>query len=340
MALRHIVAVAACSLLALFALDAVAFRTGWYSELVSPESYAGRFRTAVRNAAKLRPAPEKTVLVLGDSAMGEGFSARVADQAAARRARFVNGAIPAASLRTWYYLLREIDPRRDRFSVVVLPVEGYDDEDGPWDRDDNTNDLRIVAPALRLGDIVEFTRSFRKWGPRWQAFRESAFKGLVYRNDLRDFLSHPQTRMAQVEASDAHASEWTYGYEGSGRIFDPASKEIQAMIRRLPSPQTGIYKQYRAYWLDKLIAPYAGTGTRFLIVRAPRNPLPIARYPRPDPHSSIRSIAARVNVTVADERLFDDLEHPQYFFDTLHMNGAGRRKFSSRLAEMVVERLL
>ena len=337
-ALRQILTLAAGSLAALFLLDAAAFRTGWYDNLVAPDSYAGRFRAAVRTAAGAPSTRAKLVLVLGDSAMGEGFSARIADQTAARRVRFVNGSVPAASLRTWFYLLREADPQRDKFSVIVLPVEGYDDEDGPLDRDDNTNDLRIVIPALRLADTPGFVRSFRKWPARWQALREATFKGLVYRNDVRDLLTHPRARLAQAEAHDVHGPEWSYGYEGNPRTFDPAAKEIQAMIDRSPSPQTGIYKRYRTYWLDRLIAPYAGSGTRFLIVRAPRNPVPIARYPQPDPHNSIRTITARHKVSVADEHLFDDLEQPQYFFDALHMNAAGRRQFSARLASLVLER--
>ena len=271
--------------------------------------------------------------------MGEGFSARIADRSAGPGVRFLNGSIPGASVRAWYYLLREVDPQRNAFSAIVLPVEGYDDEDGPWDRDDNVNDVRIVESALRIGDVVEFTRSFRKWDARWQAFREAMLKGLVYRNDLRDFLAHTEARLTRVEASNAHAADWSYDYAGRNQEFDSANQEIQAMIRRPPSPQTGIYKRYRTYWLGKLMAPYAGNATRFLIVRAPRNPLPIARYPRYDAQSSIRSMASRRNVVVADEHLFDDLEQPRYFFDPLHMNSVGRQAFSSRLAALVLQRL-
>jgi hypothetical protein len=337
-ALKQIGAVAGCSLFALFLIDSAAFRTGLYSKMVAPASYSGRFRAAIQGAAKVSPAGAKLVLVVGDSAMGEGFSARIADQTAGHRVRFVTGAVPAASIRTWFYLLRELDPQRNRFSVIVLPVEGYDDEDGPWDRDDNTNDMRLVVSALHIGDVVEFTRSFRKWDARWLAFRDVMLKGMVYRNDLRDFFSHPQQRLTEVQASEAHGSEWTYGYGGRNQDFDPASHEIQTMIHRPPSPQTGIYKEYRTYWLDKLVAPYARKGTKFLIVRAPRNPVPIARYARHDPRSSIRSLASRRNVVVADEHIFADLEQIPYFFDALHMNSAGRRLFSSRLAALVVER--
>lgn len=269
--------------------------------------------------------------------MGEGFSARLADQSAAQRVRFVSGSIPGASVRTWYYLLREIDSQRDAFSVIVLPVEGYDDEDGPWDRDDNLNDARIVESALRMSDVVAFTWSFRRWDARWQAFREAMLKGMIYRNDVRDFLAHPEARVARVKASYAHVFEWSYDYNGRSEEFDPANQEIQSMINRSRSPQTGVYKHYRSYWLGKLMTPYTGRGTRFLIIRAPRNPLPIARYARYDPQSSIRSLVSRPNAIVADEHLFDDLEQPRYFYDPLHMNSAGRRAFSTRLADLVLQ---
>ena len=303
--------------------------------MVAPDSYAGRFQAAVQVAATVRPLQAKPVLILGDSTMGEGFSARIADQTAGGRVRFVNGSIPGASLRTWYYLLREVDPERSAFSVIVLPVDAYDDEDGPWDRDDNANDVRIVVPALRISDVAEWTRSFRKWDARWRAFCEAMLKGLVYRQDLRDLLSHPGERLARVDESSANIARWAYDYDGRNQEFNPADREIQAMIHRQPSPQTGVYKAYRTYWLGKLMAPY-GHGTRFLIVRAPRNPLPIARYARYDSQSSIRTAKSRANVVVADEDLFDDLERPNYFCDALHMNSAGRRLFSSRLASLVL----
>jgi len=36
---------------------------------------------------------------------------------------------------------------------------------------------------------------------------------------------------------------------------------------------------------------------------------------------------------------FADLEQPRYFFDSLHMNRAGRERFSPRLAQFVAAAL-
>ncbi|HWB96761.1 MAG TPA: hypothetical protein VG672_08670, partial [Bryobacteraceae bacterium] len=103
-----------------------------------------------------------------------------------------------------------------------------------------------------------------------------------------------------------------------------------------PSPQTGHYRQFRSYWLGRLLEPYLSGGTRFLIVRVPRNPWPIAHYARFDPHSSIRSLASRRHVVVADETLFQSLEKPAYFFDAFHLNRAGREAFTAGLAEFIL----
>lgn len=270
--------------------------------------------------------------------MEEGFSEQIGDKVAAGRVRFVNAAIAGSSLRSWFYVLRELDPGRNAYSVIVVPLEDYNDEDGPWDRDDDVIDLRVTASALRLTDIAGFTRSFRDWGARGQALQGAVLKGFIYRDDLRDFLRHPAGRVSTVRLNDEHAAEWIYGYTGRSQVFNERDPVFQGLSHRPASPQTGRYKRYRAYWLDRLMAPYAANGTRFLLFRVPRNPLPIARYGRYEPLSSVRALASRPAVVVADEGMFDSLEQPQYFFDALHLNGAGRRLFSNALAAFILQR--
>jgi hypothetical protein len=334
--LKDILALAAGAALTLFLLDATTFRTGFYTEILAPDSYAGRFRLVVRQLAETPRSATQCVLVLGNSVIAEGFSARVADVVAARRVRFLNASIPGSSLRSWYYLLRGADPQRDRYSVIVIPVEDYDDEDGVWDRDDYPEDLRIVIPALGIADILEFTGSHRKWDVRAATLGSGLLKGTVYRDDVRDFLRHPQTRLDAVDAQEEHGAEWVYGYEGHNGTVDRANPELQAMLHRAPAPQTGRHKRYRAYWLDRLMAPYRNRATRFLIIRTPRGPFPLPHYARFDPDSAVRALRARRNVVVEDERVFEFLEQPQYFFDALHLNASGRRLFSETLTKLLL----
>src|SRR5213592_4943690 len=92
-------------------LDGIIFHTGLYVSILAPDSYAGRLAVITR-AEKQRPSSGlKEVLVLGDSRMAEGFSATVADEIGSSAGfKFVSLAEPAASVNTWYYMLREVDP--------------------------------------------------------------------------------------------------------------------------------------------------------------------------------------------------------------------------------------
>ena len=91
------------------AIDALTFRTGLYRSIVEPESYAGQTEMLLKSeAADSAPAQ---VLVLGDLRIAERFSARLANQSAVGRLHFVNGAVPASTLRCWYYVLRDLDRR-------------------------------------------------------------------------------------------------------------------------------------------------------------------------------------------------------------------------------------
>ena len=344
------------SLAVLLLLDSLLFRTGFYVTVLEPDSYAGRFVQALRQARSTPENSPKPVLVLGDSRIGEGFSAKIADGIGSGR-RFINASIPGASLRTFYYTLREADPSRDRYSVVVIPVDDYDDEDGVWDRDDVLTDARIVLPALRWTDVLQFVISYRDPAARWEILRETVLKGFVYKDDIRMFLQDPAARISSVRAFQAHAMDWSYGYAGNAgnlaglkweapvrrivcppRIPPPIQAELREVYERGPAPQTGRYKQYRQRWFRELITPYLHSATLFLILRIPGHPLPAPHYALHDPDSAVRSLRSDPRVILEDERAFEYLERPEYFFDALHMNAKGRALFSEALAEAVGKR--
>jgi len=68
------------------------------------------------------------VLVLGDSRIAEGFSATLANEiGSAAGLKFVSLAEPAASANTWYYMIREVDPTKQRYSAIIVPYGlGYE----------------------------------------------------------------------------------------------------------------------------------------------------------------------------------------------------------------------
>jgi hypothetical protein len=90
-------------------------------------------------------------LVPGDSQVAEGFSARLANQVGeASGWEFVNAGVGGASMRSWYYMVRDLDPDRSRFDVIVLPLRGYPDVDDGAIRADRECYPAIEALLLRV----------------------------------------------------------------------------------------------------------------------------------------------------------------------------------------------
>jgi hypothetical protein len=79
---------------------------------------------------------------------------------------------------------------------------------------------------------------------------------------------------------------------------------------------------------------YRGSGTKLIFLRVPRAPVS-PPDPPPKPNSAIRQIASQPNVIVLDERLFNQLEHPELFWDAQHLNKPGMEQFSRILAAEV-----
>ena len=91
---------------------------------------------------------------------------------------------------------------------------------------------------------------------------------------------------------------------------------------------------YLRYWYGKIIEYYRGSGTKLIFMRVPRAP---TSPPNPPPklNSAIRQIASQPDVIVLDEHVFDQLEHPDFFWDGWHLNRPGMEAFSRLLASEV-----
>ena len=358
-ALGKILLLGVSALAVVFLLDAGLFRTGFYVQYLEPFSSAGNFEailTAGRQQAFTRP---HHVLVLGDSQASEGFSAQVADAASVRSGwQFFNAAVGGSSMRCWYYMVRDLDPDRTRFDVIVLPLRGYADVDDEGIRADRDIDIHWVIARLGLADIPEFSSSFRTPLKRLEMFREALFKGLVYRRDLRDLLRDPAERMQHVKDCRAACADSFYNYPGrtenlSGLWMDWATDTLHFPAGVSPQVQAemkmnthyrrwsvrGLERAYRNAWLGRIMERYRGTRTRFVLVSLPYHPFAIP-FSWPEGPDSFAAQASRdPRVTVLDEHLFDDLEKPELFFDAFHMNRTGRVMFSNRLAAALTQRL-
>ena len=337
----------------LCALDALLFRTGLYPAILEPDSSAGTFELILRREQQAQPWYGRNLVVtMGDSRFA--YYPRVAnEQTAATGFAFRHAGVAGTDARTWYYMLRDLDPNRDGYRAIVIGVDDYDDEDGAYDIGDDLATLHYVAARLRVTDIIPFALSFEDSTARWQAFRGSLLKGIVFQRDILAFLSHPAKRFADVALNNRGFEEWTYGFVDTDKnvvglkidwttftaTIPPGNEPLRDQVTRFvlyrPSPQTGRHAAFRRKWFGRLMDRYRGTATKVVFVRLPRGPIP-----RPDnlvqkKSSSIREFAARPGVLLLDEHAFDALETPELFKDAFHLNNAGCSRLSVKMAQEV-----
>jgi len=337
--------------------DALVFRSGFYGQFLQPLSSTGTYERIFYAEAHRPPSGKKEVLVLGNSRMAEGFSARIANEYKQDGYWFSNCAIPASGARDWYYFVRDIDPRRDRYSAIAVPVDDFNDVDGTDDPADRVTEMWLVINRLRVMDILPYTFSFKSWRARFDVLRGSTFKGLVFQRDLQDFIEQPGNRLKAAKDWREHGSDWLYGYGGEGRslpamsvdwsshrvTFPPGTPpDLQAGLSReifLEPPQHDWTRAYQLQWLGALADLYRGSKTRIVIYQLPRNaaprPVPLTHLP----WTSVDELRKRPSVSVVDHSVFEPLEKPELFFDFIHLNTAGRKLFSPLLADTVKAQL-
>ena len=340
-------------------VDAAVFRTNLYTSILEPDSTAGSVEVLLNQEAHRHRTGLPEVIAMGDSRIAEGMSAPLANEVSlARGYEFINGSVPGATPRCWYYFLRQIDPHANRYSVVILPLDDYTDEDGFGDVADSMVNMHMVALCLRITDLYSFPASFHNARDRFEAARGTLFKGFLYKEDFEAFVEHPEDRLKKVAQFREHEVEWKNEYGGNpgsmtGLTVDwnkrtvtfppsvpPAQQEaMRGLLLRPVAPQTGKYAAYRRLWFGKIIQRYQGTRTRILFLRIPRGPVVRPESWDPSHSSVVRELAKNPGVILMDPETFDQLERPEYFFDLLHMNATGRKIFSALLANKVIDAL-
>jgi hypothetical protein len=339
-------------------IEALIFRSEFYTRYLEPESHAGMFETVVWHEVHRPPSGKKEVLVLGSSRMSEDFSARIANQPNDGYF-FINAAIPHGRDRAWYYLVREVDPHRNRYQAIMIPLEDYDDPDTADDVPDRVVDLRLVISRLRLTDVVPFSFSFRTWPGRFEALRGSLLKGVVYQLDFQQFFEDPQARIFKATLWRGHERDWFDAYGGIHHALTGLAVDWNARrVASLPpdnqgpnwlkfytdglidnTPQNGIVRDLQVRWLSALADLYRGSHTKIIVYQVPRGPA-MPPYPRARlPWTTVQVLAKRPWVTIVDRHKFEPLEKPELFGDLLHMNSDGRAIFSPQLANLAKEML-
>lgn len=341
------------AILGLLGCDAALFRTRLYPSVLEPDSSTGLFELILRRERIAQTANgDNLVLTLGDSRFA--YAPRLANQIAARTGYiFRHAGVAGTDARSWYYMLRDLDPVRRRYRAIVFGVDDYDDEDGLGDINDDIRALHYVLARLRWTDVWDFARSFHDPHLRWEAFRGAVLKGLIYQTDLRAFLSDPQKRIRYVKLCHRGYEYWTYTYEETARSMaglevdwaawkaklpadaDANQRDTLEFLLHKPAPQTGNMAEFRRLWFGRVLDLYRGSPTRIIFLRLPRGAIPRPANLVEKKSSSIREFASRSNVILCPEHDFEFLERPELHKDALHLNREGIARFSPKLAEEI-----
>jgi hypothetical protein len=336
--------------------DTILFRSGFYVRFLEPESFTGSFERTFKIEKDRAPSGKKEVLVVGSSRLAEGFFTKLANQYKPEDGyRFFNCSVPSSGSRTFFYMIRDLDPKRNRYAAIAVPIDDFEDPDDNENPADRAMEVRLVVNRLRLSDILPYTLSYPRWASRREVFRSALLKGTVYQSDIADFIEHPKERLERVRIFKENNGGWSYDYGGlerslAGLSVDwanhhatfPASlnPDEQRFIEGVffhTAPQKGNMRAFEVRWLGSLIKLYEGSKTKIILFQAPRGPVH-----RPAPHlawTSIDELRKYPSVLVIDGHRFEFLERPELFADHVHLNSEGRKQFTPLLVDAIKESL-
>jgi hypothetical protein len=337
---------------AFICVDGAIFHSGLYVSILAPGSYAGRVERITLAEKKRAASGLKEVLVLGDSRIAEGFSATLANELGSPAGlKFVSLAEPAASANTWYYMVREVDPTKRRYSAIIIPYGlGYEPN--------NADPLRIsmTAPLLRYGDAFHFASGFQRWSGRFRAFIAGILRGSAYQDDVVDLLAHPIARIKNVRQADRTHSRSEYkgrDYDLVGTSYDattgqvtfaPKLTEAQRLAFRKsliqPSQSDTEYSlKLQRDWIPRIMNRYADSPTAIVLTPLPRGPfLELGGFSKGYESVLPTSVIERTSLSLPGHT-FEFLEKPEYYFDAFHLNAKGRQKFTETLVSELVGHL-
>jgi hypothetical protein len=340
------------SLLLFLIVEGGVFRLGWYNKYLEPESSAGTVEAYLYWLKRFPHSNRPVVMVVGDSRIAEGFSARQAGLASGNSIRYWNFGMGGTTPRVWYYILRDGDPTRRRFAGIVLALDQYSDEDH-WDSlMDRPIDLNFVIGRLRLRDCQDYVSSIKSPEIQARTLSGCLLKGIALRRDAQEFLRHVSDRIARTKDNRVNGLQYLDAYDGSdlnlrglsadftqrtiqfpSGLTEQRHNSIQDMVMPAPAPPTGEVTRYRRFWLGRILDLYKDSPTRIVFLELPRAPLP--RPESPTPARFLKGALKRPRVSALPSYMFRDLERPELFEDGLHLNKVGRSLFTERLADQV-----
>jgi hypothetical protein len=359
----HLVVRIIGALAVFFALDAAIFRSSLYSQILSPESIVGTAAYYLRYERQREPSHRKDVLVIGDSQVGEGFWAGLANSNSPQSdLYFVQGGIPGATLRVLYFYQKILDPNRDRYKAIVICLPTYRKKSSTEAEhlNDRMLDADFLLPVVGAREYLDFSSTYTTEEKRLEVASKVLVHGMSYKLDFQNLVFHPFMRMRLVAWRRWIKDRVALDYAGRdesmvGLRYDSRTGAIQFPDRLSEGERALVtdyllhpgavdadhYDEYSRQWIERFIERYRGTQTTLVFVRLPGEVLPQAdEIRRNGPFASYMPLLRNSpGIRVIEEDAFYPLEDPRYFFDTLHMNREGRRLFTIQLSERLAKTL-
>lgn len=352
--LRHPLGLAGAVLIVWLAVDAALYRSGaYYVHLAQPRSNTGAVVTALQLLEREYRPGTRTVLLFGDSRVAEGFSSEIAE--AGRELRFINLAVAGSMPRTWYYILREVHRRGYRYDAVVVGTLYRPQAAMPladWPLDPN-----LTASLLGWRDAIAFPATFASAAMRARARRAVLFPALAMQQDTRALLADPGARWRSVRedrprllSSLPHyrgrEARWpALAFDGEGHVVDwtgvdpPTRQSIEQHLADLAVPIPPAVQaendRYLRRWLRALALLSAAQGAPIVFFPLPRGPYADVLPDDPAITPAEDEAAGIAHATALAPALVRGLERPEYFFDSLHVNRAGREQLTAVVGERV-----
>ena len=325
------------------------FHAGLYRYLCKPESYAGNVygRLQILNEIERKNAA-KVVALVGDSITEEGidpvrFSAGIGKPVA-------NLALPGASPFDWFFFLRAIDSKQNRFDSILMTVipqkvraQAHDDG------------IQTLLPVANIPLMLEYLSSRRQvW--RYREDYYATFDRIFgFRRDLRELILDPDRRKNLIGARKEQL-ERIRSY--SGQTFDVCHVVINPLNGRITNwgqiqdPEVRRLTRHNINRISKLNRnPEASgiTGPFRRIAESYRNGdthITIVSVPFGPGNRIVRDSPAIERYLAELKRLekefgtehwvpFDEnfLHDCSNFFDYRHLNHKGRLLFSTWLSQ-------
>lgn len=339
--------------LAWLVFESIAYRSGAYFRIAEPDSNTGAVVTALQVLEREHRPQARNILVFGDSRVGEGFSPQRA-AAGDPRFNFINLAVPASTARTWYYLLRAIDRRGYTYDAVVVGTlyrSTHAELLADW-----PIDAAHAAGLVGLRDGWSFPATFQAPAQRDRARYAALLPALNLRQDTQALLEAPLERFTKIvhgrpaylDALRVYAGreeempvvEFSASSPGKVKasVIDwgnstPAQRlQVAAILSdSTPRPPAMIAGNdaFLGRWLGSMARITQRRGALLIVYPLPRGPYRVlfgtdSRLP-----PALEALRHRSQVMVLPPGLLAELESPQFFFDPLHANRAGRERTGS-----------